>query len=444
MIMFKKLYILLVISVVLFSCSKNRIDDPEFGEGDYPRIFDILNVFNTPTMIINAGDTAKYNGLLFSPVGKVKVTWKVDGEVKSTDTAFAFSPDAGGEYTVDLEVEFNGLKSYRSKKVLVSPDTYTPAPYTQVVMGYLTAAGTAVDVDLAHLTHVAFQAGRVSSDGSLDVSAGEVNQRMAELVARAHIAGRPVLLGITGRLSGVDGWALYEANDFGQAIREPASRAALIANVANYVSSRKLDGVEILMTDINSGSYAANVAAIAPFIAGLRAELPPGALITVTVGAGWQHWDYPNLSGADWVNVRAFEDGLHVGPGAPRGQASGYDYMVSAAKIWTDFHLPADKLVIGLPAFGLRYNAVDADGNNESWGSYEYLSYRAILGLDPAAADKEMVNSNFGVYYNGKPLVKQKADYIKATAFKGAFLWAVDYDSMDDASLLKVLSDALK
>lgn len=82
--MHKKLYILLVIFMALLSCDRNRIDDPEFGEGDYPRIFDISNAFTTPTMIINAGDTVKYNGLLFSPVGKVKVAWKVDGEVLST------------------------------------------------------------------------------------------------------------------------------------------------------------------------------------------------------------------------------------------------------------------------------------------------------------------------------------------------------------------------
>lgn len=442
--MHKKLYILLVLVAALFSCGKNRIDDPEFGAGDYPRIFDILNAFQSPTRIINAGDTAKYNGLLFSPAGKVKISWKVNGEQKSTDTIFSFAPVTGGEFTVELEAEFNGLKSTRATKILVSPDSYTPKPFTKVVMAYLSSAGTAQDVDFENLTHIAFQAGRVSADGSLDVSAGEINQHMDELVARAHIAGRPAMISITGRLSGMDGWALYEANDFGQAIQGTASRAALVTSLAAYVNAKKLDGVDILMTDINSGAYAANVAAIAPFITALKAAMPAGKLVTVNVGAGWQHWDYPDLAAADWVNVRAFEDNLHVGPAAPRGQSSSYDYMLAAAKIWADFHLPANKLVIGIPAFGMRYTAIDANGNNEGWASYEYLSYKAILGIDATASGKEMIDNAFGVYFNGKPLVKKKGDFLKTSAYKGAFLWATDFDSMNEHSLLKELYNALK
>jgi GH18 family chitinase len=299
-------------------------------------------------------------------------------------------------------------------------------------------------VNWEQATHVTFLAGRVSSDGSVDLSAGEINQRMDELVARGHIAGRAVLLGLAGRLSPVDGWALYEANDFGEAIRTPASRAALVTTVANYVTARKLDGVDIMMSDINSGAYAQNVAAIAPFISELKDALPAGSIITVTVGAGWQHWDYPSLAEATWVNVRAFEDGIHVGPGAPRGQASSYDYMLAAAKIWADFHLPADKLVIGIPAFGLRYNAIDDLGNNLDWGSYDYVPYKTILGFDPEAADKEQVDHAQGIYYNGRPLVKQKGDFIKTSAYKGAYLWAADYDSGDDNALLKELHNALK
>ncbi len=444
MIMHKKLYILLVSIFVLAACGKDRIKDPEFGPGDYPRIFDIQNAFMSPVRILEQGQTADYKGLVYSPGGKVNISWKVNGEEKSKDTVFSFTPAAGGEYTISLEVELNGLKSQRSSKVLVKPATYTPLPYTKVIMAYLSAEGTALNVNWEQATHVTFLAGRVASDGTVDLSAGETNQRMDELVARGHIAGRAVLLGLAGRLSPVDGWALYEANDFGEAIRTPASRAALVARVASYVTARKLDGVDVMMSDINSGAYAENVAAVAPFITELKAALPAGSIITATVGAGWQHWDYPSLAAATWVNVRAFEDGLHVGPAAPRGQASSYDYMLAAAKIWADFHLPADKLVIGIPAFGLRYNAIDGNGNNLDWGSYDYVAYKTILGYDPQAATKEQVNHAFGVYYNGRPLVKKKGDFIKSSAYKGAYLWAADYDSGDDNALLKELHNALK
>src|SRR5699024_5462787 len=122
----------------------------------------------------------------------------------------------------------------------------------------------------------------------------------------------------------------------------------------------------------------------------LKAALPDGSIITVTVAMNYQHWEYSDLSAATWVNVHAFEDNLHVAPGAPVGQSSSYDYMVSGVGIWEgSFHgMPADKIVIGIPAFGLRYDALDDNGNNLSWGSYSYMAYKDILAVDSTVYNK--------------------------------------------------------
>ncbi len=81
-----------------------------------------------------------------------------------------------------------------------------------------------------------------------------------------------------------------------------------------------MDGVDVMMTDFNgSPNYSANLAALGLFVKELRAALPANAIITITAGAGWQHWEYPDLSPVDWVNVRAFEDGVHVGPRCANG-----------------------------------------------------------------------------------------------------------------------------
>jgi GH18 family chitinase len=119
--------------------------------------------------------------------------------------------------------------------------------------------------------------------------------------------------------------------------------------------------------------------------------------------------------------------------------------MKTAAAIWKEFHLPASKIVIGMPAFGIRYKAVDTAGNNLDWGSFEYISYLGIVAIDPAADQKELVAADEGIYYNGVPLIKEKADYIKVSDFKGAYLWTVDYDSPIAAkSLLQTLYNGLK
>ncbi|MBO9632690.1 MAG: hypothetical protein J7578_06190 [Chitinophagaceae bacterium] len=439
-------YMLLVVitGMILFGCSK-KIDDPAFGEGDMPRIFQMGGNFRS-SYIIEEGQSAVYSGLLFSPAGKVKISWKVNDKVVSSDTIFTFKPTGGGEFHIVLEAEFNGLVTTRTSTVLVKPSTYTPAPYNKVVMGYVTDAGLPSAVNWGRITHLAYQCGKVSAEGILDVTAGELNQKMDELVARGHINGKPVLLSIAGRLSGIDGWALYESRDFGDVIRNAEKRADLVNRLKNYLAAKRLDGVDIIMTDINGDpNYSANLAALGLLVKELRNTLPSGSLITCAVTTGWQHWEYPDLSAADWVNVHAFEDGIHVGPGAPRGQASSYDYMISCADIWKNFHLAPNKLVIGMPAFGLRYTAIDDNGNNASWGSYDYLSYLSVLGINPEAYSGEYLDAAKGIYYNGVPLISKKATYIKSAGYKGGYLWSIDYDSpATGKSLLEALYNGLQ
>lgn len=425
-------------------CKKDEAARQAENDNFFPRIFDNRNAFLNPSSIINEGDTARFTGLSYSPAGQVAISWTVNGKQLSTDTAFNFKPDSGGDYTVTLAVTYHGQQTSRTSHVLVNPSKYTLKSYSAVSMGYLSAdAGGFNNLEWPALSHVTYKSAQVIPDGSLDVTAGEQNGHINELVARAHINGVAVLLGISGRLSGIDGWSLYESNDFGSVISDPVKMPALVQTIRNYLASRRLDGVDIMMTDVNSSLYAENIHGVGPFLSALRAALPSKAIITATVAASWVHWEYPDLSAADWVNVHAFEDGIHVGPGAPRGQASDYNYMVSCAGIWKDNHLPADKLVIGMPAFGLRYDAIDGDGNNAGWGSYSYITYADILKIDPQAPSKELVQSAYGIYYNGVPLVTQKAAYIKSNGFKGAYLWAYDFDSKGDSSLLRAIHKAL-
>lgn len=436
--------IFLSVVAATLSCKKDLAKDPEFGDGDYPRIFYLGDRFPA-SIIINEKDTATYKDLKFSPAGKVTINWYVNEVIVSHDTVFNFVPTAGGEYKIKLEAVYSGLKSIRTSEVVVKPSVYTPKAFSKVLLGYLSENGVATDVKWNHITHLAAQVGRVSADGSLDVTRGNANQLIDELVARGHNRGIPVLLSVYGRLTPVDGWALYGTDDMGPALRDAAKRAALVTQLKNYVTAKKLDGVDVIMTDFNGAAdYSASLSALKLLVDQLKTALPAGSLVTVTVTPGWQHWEYPDLSKADWVNVRAYEDGVHVGPGAPVGQASSLTYMKTASDIWKSFHLSSGKIVVGFPVFGLRYNALDAGNNNLSWGSYDYLPYKNILALDATADTKEFINSAKGVYYNGVPLVKQKADYIKASAFKGMYGWSMDADATDSTkSLFKAAFNSL-
>jgi Glycosyl hydrolases family 18 len=441
----QKLFLFIGLMATVLGCRKDLAGDPQFGTGDYPRIFFVGDQFPS-IIIINEKDTARYNNLKFSPAGKVNIKWFVNNEVASTDSLFNFVPTTGGIFNILLEAEYKGLRSVRKSVVIVKPGTYIRKPYSKVVLGYISESGNVATVQWNHVTHVAAQYGQVNADGALDVTRGNINQRADELVARGHTLGIPVLLSVFGRLSPVDGWALYESDDLGAAIRDVSKRATLVSELANYVQQIKMDGVDIVMTDFNgSPNYGASLAALAPFVAELKKALPADALVTVSVTPGWQHWDYPDLSAADWVNVRAYEDGIHVGPAAPTGQPSSLAYLQSAAEIWKNFHLPASKIVVGFPVFGLRYLELDNDGNNLSWGSYDYVPYNGILAIDATAASKAYINSAKGIYYNGLPLITEKAAFIKQSAYKGMYGWYMDADAQDSTqSLFKAAYDQLK
>ncbi|WP_316819402.1 glycosyl hydrolase family 18 protein [Pedobacter gandavensis] len=424
---------------IISGCKKDDTDTGNEGEF-YPRIFDRSGAFQLANRIIAEGQSAVFSGLQFSPSDRAEVVWKVNDKVVSSDTAFVFKPTSGGEYKVTVEASFNGQMTSRTSNILVNPNTYSFKPFTNVALAYLSVDGLAKDVDWTKVTHVAFKCAWVNSDG-LDVSAGQKNQAADELVARAHINKTPVILGISGNLSGIDGWSRYESNDFGAVIIDPAKRAVLVKQVVNYVTARKMDGVDVMMTDMSIGADK-NIAAVDPLIKELKAALPANSIVTATVTTNWLRWGYGKLAAADWVNVHAFEDGA-VSPGAARAQPSSYDYMLSCAANWVSI-IPKDRIVLGIPAFGLRYTAIDANGNNLSWGSYDYVKYFDILKHDPQAFSKETTDMSFGVFYNGIPLVEKKAKYIKSAGFKGAYLWAADYDVLGEQSLMATIAKDLK
>jgi hypothetical protein len=443
----KSILFVIFLFALFAGCKKGQ--EADYDDNFHPRIIDNNGVFTSPKRIIFQGQSAIYGGLAFSPkpIEKTKITWKLNDVEVSTDTSYTFTPTAGGEFVIKVEATYNGQTSTRISTVLVSPLVYTPKPYTNVAMAYLTEDATAASINFDAVTHVTYTGARVSSAGTVDFSKGNLAQNVDEIVARSHIKGVPVLLGVSGTLSGIDGWSLYNSTEFGSVISDPEKRAALATVISQYVLNRKLDGVDILMTDLGNddGSITLkSMQSIGPFLTSLRTALPT-QLLTVSVTTNYLHWNYPvaDFSKADWVNVHAYEDGLTVGPDAPRGQPSGYDFMVSGATIWAN-KLPKDKIVIGIPAFGLRYNAINEQGNNLSWGSYDYLTYKDIVALDANAYNNESADIAFGVYFNGVPLVDKKATYIKTNGFKGAYLYAGNYDISGANSLMATIYKTLK
>lgn len=444
----KKLCILLSCCyLILAGCKKAEEEEQAEGRPFTPRIFNETSLFpENPDSIrvMSIGQHLSFTGLQYSPAEKVKVSWKINDEEVSSAESYDFAATTGGEFRIRLDVEYNGTIVSRYRDVFVISDTFKPKTASNVILSYLNDTASYKYADWSTITHLAYKVATVTATGTIDVSKGEPYRKAEALTGRAHMNGVSVLLGVSGALSG-DGWSVSQSNNFGAMITDATKRATLVQSIKDYVTAKKMDGVDIMMTDINASAAIinANIAATGALLNELRAAMGSNAIITVTVTTNQYYDRYPDLSAASWLNVHAFEDGLHVGPGKALGQSSGYDYFVAGAELWRTKY-PASKLVIGIPAFGLRYNQLDANGNNLSWSSYNYIPYKDILAAVPTASGEEYADISKGVYFNGLPLVTQKATYLKANGYLGAYLWAGDYDVKGPNSLTGAISNVLK
>ncbi|CAH0135735.1 MULTISPECIES: glycosyl hydrolase family 18 protein [unclassified Pedobacter] len=440
-----------------FGCKENEVAQQEKDYDYVPRIIggDIASIFPTPnaTQVLEPGEIITFNTLQFTPAGKVQVLWKVNDKQVATGEKYAFTATAAGDYRIKVEATYNGTTVSRFKDVFVlaaAGTAFTPKSYTKVVMSYLGENGDISNMNWNNVTHVTFKAGLINAAGLLDVSKGETGRKSQEIVTKAHLAGVPVLLGISATLS-ANGWNIYDSNTFGSALKNATQRTALAQAVKDYLALRNMDGVDVMMADVGNtveATTTANMAATITFINELRNALGTSKIITLTVPVNYTHSNYTaaSLTNVNWVHVRAFESGLNTGTGKPLGNPSGYDYMVSSANVWKA-KLPLNKIVVGIPAMGLRYTAVDANGNNASFTSFNYIAYKDILALYPTAFDKEKVDltpAPLAIYFNGVPLVTQKANFIKTSDFLGAYIWQGDFDVSGNNSLTQAVYNTLK
>lgn len=431
--------VLTIASASIIGCEKDEEIKQAEGRPFFPRIFKEASLFpESPDSIrvldLNASYT--FSGLGYSPADRVKIAWKVNGAEVSNDTSYTFVGAEPGEFRVTLEASYEGdtTRRYRDFFVLPAADaTYQPKPANRVVLSYLsenTGHRGIADIDYNKVSHVAYKLATVSASGGVSYAAGDQFRRIDHLVGKAHLNGVPVLLGISGTLS-ADGWAVNNNYNFGNAIVNPITRAALVQSIKNYITLRKLDGVDVMMTDVSgaAANVTNNMVAVGTFLNDLRVALGAASIITATVTADYTHTRYPanSLAAADWLNVHAFEDGLHVGPDKPLGQPSSLDYLIASAEIWKAKY-DVSKLVIGVSTLGIRYNALLPNGNNATWTSYDYIPYKDILYNVPTAFDKEYAAISQGVYFNGVPLVVQKAQYLKQNNYLGVYLWYADGD----------------
>jgi chitinase len=305
------------------------------------------------------------------------------------------------------------------------------------------------NIDMRAITHLVFFSLTPTAAGGLtDTSGGLIAANAQAVKATAHGAGKKVLICIGGGGSGPQ---------FEGAIA-PASRAAFVENIVNWVTANGYDGVDIDMEPVTA-SDAANYEA---FIEALRAALDkakPGLLLTAAAepagvpkvfAAVQKDFDQINvmtydLSGnwdgwVSWHNSNLYTGGLALPGGRPLPSCD------SVVQSYLSAGIPASKLAIGAAFYGNMWTGVTGprqalDKNVTTtdvtyadimttyyptgayhWDSTASAPYLSLETSHPPAF----------ISYDDPALCAAKVKYVKAKGLGGLVCWSIGQQYMPD------------
>jgi GH18 family chitinase len=297
----------------------------------------------------------------------------------------------------------------RSKPVATPLPTETPVPEkTFRIIGYAASwEGPINPAQLPYVTHLNYAFLLPNADGSVQEIASP--WILEDLVEKAHHQNVKVLIS-------VGGWG--PDKEFKQLAASSETRQRFVQAVVEFVRKYDLDGADVDWEYPEANTPSADH--FTRLMQELRAQLPPGKLLTSAVAVG---------GNADGVQAEVFEvvDFLNVmaydGPGQNH---SSYEFAVQALNYWQERGLPQNKTVLGVPFYSRPGEA----------------SYRALVAADPAAAQAdETKHHGAATYYNGIPTMRKKTELARQLG-AGIMIWTIASDTLDETSLLKAIHQA--
>lgn len=269
------------------------------------------------------------------------------------------------------------------------------------------------------LTHMNVSFLYVTAEGN--VLEGSVKEHLNEILKTAHAHGVKVLISLQS--DGNKGFAV--------AIKDKAIRTKLVDNTIAYARTHQLDGI-----DIDFEIYDEVGPNLLAFVKELNEKKDKDMLQTCAVA----NWNAGKGYSTEWhryfdyINLMAYD---FTGGWTKEGQHASFEQTVGLVNLWlTTLQAPASKLVMGLPFYGYSWD--DFPGQDD----VKALRYHQILerfGQD--AAGKDQMGRT---YYNGKPTIIRKCNYVEDHGLAGVMLWQIFQDAKEDTnSLLKVVGEEI-
>jgi len=300
------------------------------------------------------------------------------------------------------------------------PDIYHPDTSFKVV-GYIGGGnfGKLDSIELNKLTYLnlAFASpdneGYLVMDDKADVTVGVIKGHAANLKVFISLGGG-------GRPDTV----------FWKSALQPRNRSTFIKKIVKFVEENNLDGVDV---DIEGNLFPYIGYTYGPFVVELKKALhAKGKGMSCALGAVDLDLVVTKeaLEAYDFINVMVYDKTGIWRPGEI-GPHSPYSYAVEAIKYYTeDRKIPPAQITLGLPFYGFDFTP-----------PARYINFSEIIDGNPVYA---FMDSTGMRYYNGIPMISQKALLAKKSSLGGVMIWELAYDTHGDLSLLRALDQTLK
>ena len=331
--------------------------------------------------------------------------------------------------------------------------------------GWEQAGMPASNIDFTTVTHVIHSLVTVNSNGSLTADGNGVTAaNSADLVTRAHAAGRKVLICVGGAVTSAS------SEDSFLGATSNANLPAFINNLTNFMAGRGYDGVDIDWEPF----YASDIPQFTNFVNALRTALnafPQPKLLTAAVGAYPPYGDSPtaqyamfaalqnqfdqlnimtyDLAGpwpgwVTWFNSPIYDGGYHLPPTGPLvtsvdGSVSNYlSNGVAPGKlgvgiafygyVWTGgsgvWQPRQSWLANNVPtATQQSYQAIMTSYYQSNLYHWDTNAQAAYLGITNTAAANDLFIS-----YDDQRTCQAKISYARNHGLGGVMIWEIAQD----------------
>jgi chitinase len=390
---------------------------------------------------------------------------------KATTTTFSVSglaPAKAYKFYVKAK-DAAGNLSIKSSTLNVTTLQTIPAPTTvpkaTKVVGYYAAwaaySGYTPDkVDASKLTHINYAFANIGSDlkialGYPDVDPSNINKLNTLKQVYPNLK----------TLISVGGWSW--SGKFSDVALTEASRTAFADSCVDFIVNYGFNGIDIDWEYPVNGGLSTNVRRpedkqnFTLLLKKLREKLTARSLVDgkqylLTMAGASGSWyvnntelnilhkylDYGNIMTYDihgtWDGYTDFNAPLYNNSDTSPQEKWSVDSSVSA---WINTGFPAEKLIVGVPFYGYKYNTV----NNVNSGLYQTFSGGSSISYSSIASNylnttgyvryfhqQSMVpwlfNGSTFISYEDEQSIGLKAQYIKSKGLGGATIWELSQD----------------